>query len=116
MSSQVSHGEVHEREIEEDVMNVPFIAWLGAVATILIAVLVLLLMGVYYLTQRQETARRWEQAGARVTDLEAQLEVDRRVVDGYFRHPAADEVAGDRPKVNVPVSIGMQKVVEEFGK
>lgn len=106
-----------DREIEEDVMNVPFIAWLGTVSTILIAVTVLLLMGVYYLTQRQETALRWEEAEARITDLEAQRAIDKMVVNGVYELPAAgDDVSQDRPLVSVPVSVGMTKVVEEFGK
>lgn len=106
-----------DREIEEDVMNVPLIAWLGTVSTILIAVTVFVLTGVYYLTQRQEDALRWEEADARITDLEAQRAVDSMVVDGVYELPAAgDEASQDRPKVSVPVSIGMSKVVEQFGQ
>ena len=60
------HAQTSEREIEEDVVNVGFIAWLGGVATILIAVSVILLTGVYYLTLEQREARLQEEADARV--------------------------------------------------
>ena len=74
MSDETVHKT--EREIEEDVMNVPFIAWLGSISTVLIVVAVLLLTGVFYLTQRQQTAERQADADARITELEAQRAID----------------------------------------
>ena len=106
-----------DREIEDDVMNIPFIAWIGTISTIMIAVTVIVLTGIYYLTQRQENALRWEQADARISDLEAQRAIDEMVVDGVYELPSTgSEVSQDRPKVSAPVSVGMTKVVEEFGK
>ena len=106
-----------DREIEDDVMNIPFIAWIGTISTIMIAVTVIVLTGIYYLTQRQENALRWEQADARVSDLEAQRAIDKMVVQGVYELPSTgSDVSQDRPKVSAPVSAGMAKVVEEFGK
>lgn len=106
-----------DREIEDDVMNIPFIAWIGTISTIMIAVTVIVLTGIYYLTQRQENALRWEQADARVSDLEAQRAIDKMVVQGVYELPSTgSEISQDRPKVSAPVSAGMAKVVEEFGK
>ena len=106
-----------DREIEDDVMNIPFIAWIGPISTIMIAVTVIVLTGIYYLTQRQENALRWEQADARVSDLEAQRAIDKMVVQGVYELPSTgSDVSQDRPKVSAPVSVGMTKVVEEFGK
>lgn len=106
-----------DREIEDDVMNIPFIAWIGTISTIMIAVTVIVLTGIYYLTQRQENALRWEQADARVSDLEAQRAIDKMVVQGVYELPSTgSDISQDRPKVSAPVSAGMAKVVEEFGK
>lgn len=106
-----------DREIEDDVMNIPFIAWIGTISTIMIAVTVIVLTGIYYLTQRQENALRWEQADARVSDLEAQRAIDKMVVNGVYELPTSgSDFSQDRPKVSAPVSVGMTKVVEEFGK
>ena len=106
-----------DREIEDDVMNIPFIAWIGTISTIMIAVTVIVLTGIYYLTQRQENALRWEQADARVSDLEAQRAIDKMVVNGVYELPSTgSDFSQDRPKVSAPVSVGMTKVVEEFGK
>ena len=119
MSSHNEAGATHEREIEEDVMNVPFIAWLGTVSTILITVSVLLLIGVYYLTQGQETARRFEEAEARITDIEAQRVIDARMVDeGYYVHPDADSGDGNvtRGTVSMPIEVGMEAVIADNPK
>ena len=86
-----------DREIEDDVMNIPFIAWIGTISTIMIAVTVIVLTGIYYLTQRQENALRWEQADARVSDLEAQRAIDKMVVNGVYERYLCD-FSQDRPK------------------
>ena len=39
------------------------------------------------------------------------------VVQGVYELPSTgSDVSQDRPKVSAPVSVGMTKVVEEFGK
>lgn len=116
MSSHNEEGVKHEREIEEDVMNVPLIAWLGTIATILIIVSVLLLIGVYYLTKGQETARRHVEAEARITDIEAQRIIDAKVVEDYFLHPDKEDADGnmERGTATIPVEQGMIDVVKEF--
>lgn len=112
------HAQTSDREIEEDVVNVGFIAWLGGVATILIAVSVILLTGVYYLTLEQREARLQEEADARVTDLEAQQTIDDMVVDGFYRHPDVDDGQGNvtRGTVSIPVSEGMKRVIEDANR
>ncbi len=111
-------AQTSEREIEEDVVNVGFIAWLGGVATILIAVSVILLTAVYYVTLDQREARLQEEADARVTDLEAQQVIDAMVVDGFFKHPDVDDGQGNvsRGTVSIPVSEGMKKVIEDANR
>lgn len=115
MSSHNEQDVKHEREIEEDVMNVPLIAWLGTIATILITVSVLLLIGVYYLTQGQETARRHLEADARITDIEAQRAIDAELVEGYFKLPDEEDETGTvtRGTATMPIALGMQSVIEE---
>ncbi|MEM1452661.1 MAG: hypothetical protein AAGI22_26390 [Planctomycetota bacterium] len=116
MSDETVHKT--DREIEEDVMNVPFIAWLGSISTVLIIVAVLLLTGVFYLTQRQQTAERQRDADARITELEAQRAIDAMVVDGYYKQPdGADEKGEPIPgTVSIPVTEGMRKVVEDANR
>ncbi len=115
MSSHNEEGAVHEREIEEDVMNVPLIAWLGTVSTILITVSVLLLIGVYYLTLSQETALRHKEADARITDIEAQRAIDAMLIEGYYQTPDTEDAEGNptRGTATMPIEIGMQDVVKE---
>jgi hypothetical protein len=104
-----------DREIQEDVMNVPFVAWIGTVTTILITVSVIVLIGVYYLTKGQEMERRQAEADGRITDMEAQREIDALVVDGYYKFPDVDDGQGNvtRGTVSIPVSEGMRRVVED---
>lgn len=114
MSSTEQHGKA-EREIEEDIMNVPVIAWLGTVSTILIIVSVILLIGVFYLTERQQLAERQSEADARITDLEAHRKIDAMIVDDYFK--GADvEVDGTvtRGKFHIPVEIGMRQIADKY--
>jgi len=118
MSSHNEEGTKHEREIEEDVMNVPLIAWLGTVSTILIIVSVLLLIGVYYLTLSQETALRHKEAEARITDIEAQRAIDAMMVDDYYLNPESEDADGNvkRETATMPIALGMQEVVDEAAK
>ena len=111
-------AQTSEREIEEDVVNVGFIAWLGGGATILIAVSVILLTAVYYFTLDAREARLQEEADARVTDLEAQQAIDQMVVEGFYQHPDLDDGLGNvtRGTVSIPVSEGMKKVVEDANR
>lgn len=109
------HHNHKEREIEEDVMNVPVIAWLGTVATLLIIVSVILLIGVYYLTKDTQEAAQQAQADARITELEAHRKIDAMVVDGYYREPDVDvDGTVTRGKVNVPVELGMQQIADKY--
>lgn len=107
-----------EREIEEDVMNVPLIAWLGAVSTVIIAVSVLLLMGIYHLTHKRQVAERQAEADQRITDLEAQRAIDEMMVNGYYKEPdtvVVDENGVESPKRGLymlPVERGMRQVIE----
>lgn len=117
MSASDSHTspETKEREIEEDVMNVPVIAWLGTVSTILIAVSVILLIGVFYLTQDRQQALRQRQADERITELEAHRQIDAMVVDGYYQQPDVEENGTvTRGKVSVPVEIGMRQIADKY--
>lgn len=104
-----------EREIEEDVMDVGFVAWLGAVSTILIAVTVIGLIGVFYLTQDMQIAERQAEADARITDTEAHRMIDDIVVDGAYQLPDEKDEAGEtmtRGGFSLPVERGMRQVVE----
>lgn len=107
-----------DREIEEDVLDVPVIAWLGGISTVLIIVAVILLVGVYYLTQRQLDAERQAEADARITELEAQRAIDAMVVDGYYQHPDVDDGEGNTTPgtVSIPVTEGMKKVIEDANR
>ena len=109
-----AHADAGEREIQEDVMNVPFVAWLGAVSTILIAVSVILLTGVFYLTKGNEEALRQSEADARKSDLQAQREVDAMVLDGYYKFPDKELENGDmeRGGISIPIAEGMNQVIE----
>ena len=116
MSSTQQHGSgKSEREIEEDIMNVPVIAWLGTVATILIIVSVILLIGVFYLTENQQLTERQAEADVRITDLEAHRKIDAMVVDGYFRDADVEEDGTvTRGKLHVPVEIGMRQIADKY--
>ena len=114
MSSTQQQGK-KEREIEEDIMDVPVIAWLGTVATILIIVSVILLIGVFYLTENQQLAERQSEADARITDLEAHRIIDAMVVDGHFKDADVEENGTvTRGKVHIPVEIGMQQIADKY--
>ncbi len=109
------HAAKSEREIEEDIMDVPVIAWLGTVSTILIIVAVILLTGLYHLTQRQQDATRQEEADTRITDLEAYRLIDATVVNGHFQQPDSEENGTvTRGKVNLPVEIGMSQIADKY--
>lgn len=113
-----SASETHpDREIQEDVMNVPFIAWLAAVSTILIAVSVLLLIGVYHLTKQREVAKRQAEATLRIDELEANRLVDREVITSGEVYVSEIENMGtvDR-KYHLPVERGIQAVLEQNKK
>lgn len=104
-----------DREIEEDVMNVGFVAWLGAITTILIAVTVIGLIGVYYLTLDMQTAERQAEADERITDTEAHQLIDDMVVEGVFELPDVTDEAGEvmtRGGFSLPVERGMRQIVE----
>lgn len=104
-----------DREIEEDVMNVGLVAWLGAITTIITAVTVIGLIGVYYLTQDMQIAERQAEADARTTDTEAHQIIDGMVVDGVYQLPDVKDEAGEvmtRGGYSVPVERGMRQVVE----
>ena len=97
-------------------MNVPLIAWLGIVSSILIAVSVIVLTGVYYLTEQKQMEERHEQADARITDLEAHRAIDKMMVDGYYQQPDVDDGQGNvtRGTVSIPVEIGMKEIVDRY--
>jgi len=104
-----------DREIEEDVMNVGLVAWLGAITTIITAVTVIGLIGVYYLTQDMQMAERQAEADARITDTEAHQMIDQMAVDGMYRLPGeTNETDGSmtRGGFSLPVERGMRQVVE----
>ncbi|MEM6674459.1 MAG: hypothetical protein AAF726_16555 [Planctomycetota bacterium] len=113
MTDETVHNS--EREIQEDVLNVPLIAWLGGITTILIIVGVILLIGVYYITQGQLDDKRQQAADARITDFEAMQLIDEMVVEGYYRHPDVDDGQGNvtRGTLSIPVEEGMKQVVQE---
>lgn len=106
-----------DREIEEDVMNVGFVSWIGAVTTILIIASVFVLTGVYYLTKDLQMQERQAQADDRLGVLEAQRTVDGMVVDGVYKLPDVEDADGNvtRGGYSVPVTRGMQQVVQQNG-
>lgn len=109
-------NETHsESEIQEDIVSVPVIAWLGGVSTILLTTSVIVLMGVFYMTTANLDVQRQADAAARVSTLEAQRTIDAMVLDGYYEHPGADDGQGNvtRGKVSIPIAVGMQKVIED---
>ena len=112
------NAQLHEREIEEDVVSVGLLAWLGGISTILIVVSVILLIGVYYLTLDQRMEALQKEADARITELEAQRAIDEMVVDGYFKHPVVDDGQGKvtQGTVSIPVTEGMRKVIEDANR
>lgn len=109
-----------ERQIEEDVLAVPFIAWLGIVGVILIVASVFALTGMYYQTQHGLTEQRYTDAEALVTPAEAKVAADHQVVDGYFRVPSPDGSSDEGPDaktfVSIPVSEGKAKVIERYAR
>ena len=109
-----------DRQIEEDVLAVPFIAWLGIVGVILIVASVFALTGMYYQTQHSLTAERYADAEAFVTPAEAKVAADHEVVDGYFRVPAPDGSSDEGPDakkfVSIPVAEGKAKVIERYAR
>lgn len=108
----------HEREIQEDVMDVPFVAWIGIITTIVVIISVILLTGIYYMTKSQEMATRQAEADSRITDMEAQRQIDAMVVEGFYRLPDEEDATGNlvRGGVSIPVAEGMRKIVEQYGK
>lgn len=109
-------NETHsESEIQEDIVSVPLIAWLGGVSTILVIITVIVLMGVFYMTTANLEVERQVDADARVTEIEAQRAIDAMIVDGYYEHPGLDDGQGNvtRGTVSIPVAVGMQKVIED---
>mgnify|MGYP005992243443 CR=1 FL=1 len=109
------HHNHPDREIQEDVMNVPVLAWLGTVSTILIIVSVILLIGVFYMTKDQQEAVRQTQADSRITDLEAHRQIDGMVVDGFYKEADVDDNGTvTRGKVHVPVELGMSQIADKY--
>ena len=116
----MSSNEHPDRQIEEDVLAVPFITWLGIVGVILIVASVFALTGMYYQTQRSLDAQRYADAEAVVTPLEAKVAADDEVVDGYYRVPSpngtSEEGADAKKFVSIPVSEGKAKVIERYAR
>jgi hypothetical protein len=112
-----------DREIEEDVLAVPFIAWLGIVGAILTVASVLALTGMYYQTLHGLERRLYAEAEASVTPAEAKVAADRLALLGYYRGvPSPDGVvesaagADARQFVSIPVAEGKKKVLEQYGQ
>lgn len=114
-SSNAHPAEHPDREIEEDVLAVPFIAWLTAVGTILIVASVLALTGMYYQTQSRLDRERAEAAAALVTPAEAKVAADKTALNGYYRG-VPDPNLKDGKYVSIPVSEGRKKVLEQYAK
>ncbi|QDV08249.1 hypothetical protein Poly30_37850 [Planctomycetes bacterium Poly30] len=109
------HHHHSEREIQDDVQNVPVLAFLTTVATLLIIVSVIFLTGVYYLTAGKQQELRQSQADSRITDLEAHRQIDDMVVDGYYKEADVEENGTvTRGKVHVPVEIGMRQIADKY--
>lgn len=109
------HHSHPDREIQEDVVNVPLLGWLATVSSILIIVAVLLLTGVFYLTEGRQMELRQVQADSRITDIEAHRQIDEMVIDGYYREADVEESGTvTRGKVNVPVEIGMRQIADKY--
>lgn len=110
-----------DREIEEDVLAVPFIAWLGVVGSILIVVSVFALTGMYYQTLHGLERRLYAEADASVTPAEAKVAADKVALLGYYRgvpspEGAVETGADAKQFVSIPVSEGKKKVLELYGK
>ncbi len=115
-----------DRQIEEDVLAVPIIAWLGVTGSILIIVSVFALTGLYYQTQHALDRERSADAEALVTPAEAKVKADRVAIDGYYKVPDPNPPKLDpdgkpivdpnpRTYVSIPVAEGKKKVLEQFG-
>ncbi|MEZ6017945.1 MAG: hypothetical protein R3F49_22765 [Planctomycetota bacterium] len=127
-SSSHSHTDPHahpagheDREIEEDVLAVPFIAWLGVTGAILIVASVLALTGMYYQTEHALERERYLAADAQITPSEARLTADHETINGYFKGiPSPDGVVEEGPDakkfVSIPVAEGRKKVLETYRK
>ena len=121
-SSSNAHPAEHpNRQIEEDVLAVPMVAWLGVIGTILIVASVLALTGMYYQTQHALDRARNAEAEAHLTPAEAKVAADREVVGGYYRGiPSPDgapaEGADANRFVSIPVAEGKKKVLEQYSQ
>lgn len=126
-ASHAHPAEHSHRQIEEDVLAVPFVAWLGIVGTILIVASVFGLTGLYYQTQHALNRERAADAESRVTPAEAKVKADKVALNGYYRipdpnppkldadgKPIADPDA--RTYVSIPVAEGKKKVLEQFSR
>lgn len=110
-----------DREIEEDVLAVPFIAWLGIVGTILIVASVFALTGMYYQTLHGLERKLYAEAEASVTPAEAKVAADRVALLGYYRGvPSPEGVVESGPDakqfVSIPVAEGKKKVLQDYGQ
>lgn len=121
MDQSHAHPAEHpNRQIEEDVLAVPFIAWLGVTATIIIVASVLALTGLYHQSQRALERQRAADGEALVTPAEAKVAADRTAIDGYYKGiPSPNPVAEGEAApayVSMPVSKGKERVLEQYGK
>lgn len=115
-----------DREIEEDVLAVPLIAWLGIVGAILIVASVFALTGMYYQTLHGVERRLYAEAEASVTPAEAKVAADKVALRGYYRGvPSPEGVIptgagatepGAKEFVSIPVAEGKKKVLADYGK
>lgn len=109
-----------DRQIEEDVLAVPMIAWLGIVGSILIVAAVLALTGMYYQTKHDLEAERHADAARIETPAEAKVKADKLALSGYYRgipspEGTVEEGSESKQFVSIPVSEGKKKVLELYG-
>jgi len=110
-----------DREIEEDVLAVPLIAWLGVVGAILIVASVLGLTGMYYQTLHGLERRLYAEADASLTPAEAKVAADKVALLGFYRGvPSPEGVVETGPDakqfVSIPVAEGKKKVLAQYGQ
>lgn len=120
MAQSHAHPAEHpDRQIEEDVLAVPFIAWLGGTSTIIIVASVLALTGLYYQSQHALERQRAADGEALVTPAEAKVKADREALQGYYKGIPSPNPVGEGETapayVSVPVSVGKERVLQQFG-
>lgn len=110
-----------DREIQEDVLAVPLIAWLAGISTILIVVSIIALTGFHYQSYHALERERFAAAEALITPAEAKTAADAEVIRGYYKGvPSPEGLVEEGPDaksfVSIPIEHGRRAVLEAYKK